>query len=387
MNDERLPSELAEQSPHVRSVLAVDVAGIVSNWRKVASVARGAHCAAVVKANAYGTGPATVAALASAGCATFFVASFEEALAVASTGSVVYVLDGLLPGADVSAFAATPPSVRPVLSSLEQLRAWAEFAGSRPEARPAAVHVDTGMSRLGLPADEVAALAAQQSLCERLDVALVMTHPASADDPGSPQTRAQFEAFARLRQQLPPWPASFANSAAALSNVDHALDLVRPGIALYGGRSLPRSEHGFTQVVSLFARVLQVRTIPAGTPVGYGATAIVNRPSRIATLAVGYADGYPRALSTEPQARAVTVRICGHEAPIIGRISMDLTTIDVTDLPGHVVAAGTWATVVGSHLTVDNIADRTGTIGYEILTGLAPRSPRVVLACPVSGGG
>ncbi|MEL6299507.1 MAG: alanine racemase [Pseudomonadota bacterium] len=357
-----------------RSALVVDLGAIVANWRLLAKRAAPAECAAVVKANAYGLGAGRVVpALAAAGCKTFFVASAAEGeacrRALGSDTADIYVLDGLA-GTAPATFALN--DLRPVLSSPEEVSAW---TSAPSHALPFALHIDTGMARLGLMPDDCVGLHLTSK------PALLMTHPACADDLADPMTARQAATFDRLCDALGDMardvPRSFANSPATLSDPRYRYDLTRPGIALYGGRAVNEVANPMRAAVRLIARVLQVRSIAEGETVGYGATFAAKRPTRVATIAVGYADGVPRALGNAAGAQHPCVVIAGHACPLIGRVSMDLTTVDITEAPHGALTAGATADVIGPHLTIDDIADRTGTIGYEILTGLGARLPRV----------
>ncbi len=357
-----------------RVVVATDA--LVANWRALSGLAEGA-CAAVVKANGYGCGARRVAeTLSTAGCDTFFVASVSEgeALRTAVPRASIYVLDGYRTD---QAQHFQIANLYPVISSPETLAAW--FREVSPPSPGYALHVDTGMSRLGAEPEQTANL--KQLLSDGPAPRLLMTHPACADMPSDPMTLSQSVQFDAIADALGPSVAttarSFANSAALISDPPFHYALARPGIALYGGRALEDRANPMQQVVRVDARVLQVRFVPSGTPVGYGSTYVTTRPTRIATLAVGYADGLPRALGNATEMGAATVAIASTLCPIIGRISMDLTTVDITELADDAVRVGDWAAVIGPHLTVDDIADRTGTIGYEILTGLSARVPRL----------
>ena len=235
------------------------------------------------------------------------------------------------------------------------------------------------MSRLGLPPAEVDALAARGDLLAGLDLSLLMSHLACADEPGHDMSRAQRQAFDELRARLPQARTSLANSAGTFLGSPYHYDLVRPGIALYGGSPLTGVANPMKHVVTLEARILQVRELATGDTVGYGATFPVARPTRLATLGIGYADGYMRALSSRGGEPGPNVFIGGLPAPVVGRVSMDLITVDVTDLPEGAVARGGWAEVIGENITIDSLAGRAGTISYEMLTRLSRRAFRVYL--------
>lgn len=344
------------------ALLTVDCGAVVRNWRRLVARHAPGAVAAVVKADAYGLGAVPIArALHAAGCAHFFVARAAEGEALRAAlgeGPMIAVLEGFAPGAH--------PGLVPVLNSLEALRAQAERGGR------AILHLDTGMGRLGLDAVEAEALIADPAPLARLEILYVMTHLACADEPRHPLNAAQAERFRGLCARLPPLPTSLANSAGLFLGAAYASDLARPGAALYGLNPTPGRPNPMEPVVTLEAPVLQVREIPAGGAVGYGATWRAARPSRIATCALGYADGWRRALSNLGFG---VVR--GARAPLVGRVSMDLTTFDVTDIPG--VRAGDRMRLLGAGQDADAVAGLAGTIGYEVLTGLGPRIARAHL--------
>lgn len=349
-------------------LLRVDLAAIVANWRDLAARGAPGSVAAVVKADGYGLGAAEVArALIGAGCRHFFVACLEEGLALRQAigaGAMIAVLEGFPPGADGDA------ALVPVLNSLADVAAHAAAGRAAGAARAAILHLDTGMARLGLDAGEQARLAADHALLAGLDIRYVMTHLACADEPDHPLNAEQARRFAAACAALPPMRRSFANSSGLFLGPDFASDLARPGCALYGINPTPGQPNPMRQVVRLDAPVLQLREIPPGATVGYGATWTAARPTRIATVAVGYADGYLRSLS----GRAVA-EFRGRTVPLVGRVSMDLTTFDVTDLPE--LCPGDRLTLIGgAGCSPDELAACAGTIGYEILTSLGARYRR-----------
>ncbi|MCO6419334.1 alanine racemase [Siccirubricoccus sp. KC 17139] len=347
----------------MQAVLTIDLGAIAANWAMLRDRMAPGLVAGVVKADGYGLGAAPVGrALLAAGCRHFFVAHLAEGMAlraVLGPGPMIAVLNGFAPGADEDA------ALVPVLNGLPDLAAHAA-AGRR---RPVILHVDTGMSRLGLDARELELLAAEPGRLGPLELRYVMTHLAVADTPAHPLNAAQAARFAAARARLPAAPFSFANSSGCFLGPDFASDLSRPGCALYGVNPTPGAPNPMRQAVTLAAPILQVRDIPAGETVGYGATWRATRPSRIATVAAGYADGYLRALS----GRAVGI-LAGRPAPLIGRVSMDLITFDVTDAPA--CHPGEMIQLIGPGNTPDEVAERAGTIGYEILTSLGARYRR-----------
>lgn len=367
-------------SAAARGLLTVDLAGIQANWRWLAAVARGAECAGVVKADAYGMGIEPVAkALWAADCRTFFVATLTEGrrVKVVLPAATVYVLDGLMPG---TAPLYPTYGLRPVLGSLAEIEEWAAYSRSAGTRLPAAVHIDTGMNRLGLTAAEVEALATNPAPFEAFSLSLVMSHLACGDTPSSPMNARQKSLFDALRAKLPPAPASLANSAGILLGGDFRYDLVRAGIALYGGRAVEGRPNPAAKVVRVEARILQVRAVAAGETVGYGATYTLTRNSRLATIATGYADGFLRSICGPIGRPPPPAYVSGYPAPIVGRVSMDVVTIDVTDIPAAHAQRGAWAELIGRHVQVDDLADSSGTIGYEVLTRLGPRFQRVYIS-------
>jgi alanine racemase len=346
-----------------QAILRIDLGAVVANWRDLAA-RHGAETAGVVKADAYGLGAAPVArALRDAGCRTFFVAHLTEGLALRAAlgdGPDIIVLDGFPPGADGDA------ALIPVLNHLGDVAAHAR-AGSA-----AVLHLDTGMSRLGLDAREQAALAEDRTRLDGLDLRFVMSHLACADEPEHALNEAQRARFAAACARIAPGVRrSFANSSGIFLGELFRSDLARPGCALYGINPTPPTDNPMRQVVRLEAEVLQVREIAAGDTVGYGASWTAPAPRRIATVAAGYADGYLRALS----GRSLGL-LHGRAVPLVGRVSMDLTTFDVTDVPE--AAPGDRLLLIGGEgNTPDDIAARCGTIGYEVLTSLGARYQRL----------
>lgn len=357
---------------HANAVLTVDLGAIVANWRLLCRKAAPSQCAAVVKADAYGLGAAPVAtALAEAGCRIFFVACLEEALALRSVvaNGDIYVLAGA-PRGDEANFAQH--RLRPVLNGLSDIETWAAFARRSEAAPPVAIHVDTGMSRLGLSAAEQARLAAEPERLAGTTVACVMSHLCCADQPDHPLNTRQRDAFASLRRAWPNMPTSFAASSGIFLGPDYHGDLCRPGAALYGIGPVADRPNPMRQVVGVKAKVLQVREIDEGRSVGYGATHRAARRETIVTVGVGYADGYLRALSNRGHAYIGDIRV-----PLVGRVSMDLITFDASAVPADRLHPGADVELIGTRVTVDDVAAAAETIGYEILTSLGSRYRRV----------
>ena len=352
------------------AVLEIDLAAVRENYRRLSARLAPAACAAVVKADAYGLGAARVApALAEAGADTFFVAKLDEAITLRGVLSgTIYVLNGLAPGTEDDFLAH---GLRPVLNSLDEIARWSRAAAARDRRLEAALHLDTGMNRLGLPAAELARLAAEPERLGGISTALVMSHLACAEARGNPMNEDQRRAFELARGGLPQAPASLANSSGIFLGAGYHFDLARPGVALYGVNPLPGDINPMRQVVSLKAKILQVREIDAPQTVGYGASHRVAGPTRVATIGVGYADGYLRALSNRGSAY-----VGGREVAVVGRVSMDLITLDVTSVPPERAQPGAVVDLLDPETGLDGLAETAGTIGYEMLTALGRRYHR-----------
>jgi alanine racemase len=354
------------------AILTIDLGALVANWRRLAARAAPAECSAVVKADAYGIGiePA-VRALAKAGCRTFFVAHPAEgrrARAVAPDAAI-YVLNGLLGGSED---VYRRHDLRPVLGSAEEIALWSRSRA----AGPAAVQVDTGMNRLGLSPEAAAVLLAPESPRPGFAVALLMGHFVASEDVSTPLNGRQIAAFQQLRGRLPDLPASLANSSGIFLPQRPHYDLVRPGYALYGGNPTPGERNPMSNVVRLEARIIQCRTVERGETVGYNAQWTAGSRRRLATIGVGYADGFPRAAGGTDRHAGAAAMVAGMRCPFVGRVSMDLIVIDVTDA-APAPQPGDSIELIGESLTVDEVGRSAGTIGYEILTGLGRRYHRV----------
>ncbi|WP_420145644.1 alanine racemase [Sphingobium sp.] len=359
--------------------LRIDLGALVANYRRIVTQVAPARVAGVVKADAYGLGALPVSqALLAAGCRHFFVAHLCEATELKPHlphDAALYVLNGLPPGAEAECAAI---GAVPVLNALPQIERWSALARDLGHPLPAVIQVDTGMSRLGLSAEELAILRDHTHRFDGIDIGLIMTHLACADDPDNVTNEDQRALFARLADQFPGVPRSIDNSGGAMAlDVAHG-DIVRAGIALYGG-----APHGdpnpMDGVIALDAYIMQLRHVPAGAGVGYGLTHRCDRPTHVATLSVGYADGWPRHLSNRGSAYIGGIRV-----PLIGRVSMDSMGIDVTDIPDDLLYPGAPVELIGPHQSIDAVAADAGTISYEILTRLGRRYARDYLPAPVT---
>jgi alanine racemase len=359
------------------TLITIDLDALQANFRSCQERLQPALCAAVVKADAYGLGIRRIApALSHAGCRQFFTATHREGIHLRS----------LLPEAEVFVFEGVTRAnaglfrehgLVPVLITPAQAAAWADQARTESRPLPAIIDIDTGMTRLGFGEAELQQLLDRRDDLELLDLRYVMTHFACADDPESDMLSEQLDRFDRLRSLLPDAPTSIGNSAGALLGPESSGDMARLGIVLYGGNPYAVGEPPLTAVLRVQSRILQVREIGRETPVGYGATYMARPGTRIATVGTGYADGYPRSLSN----RGIAA-IGGHRVPVVGRISMDLITLDVTGLPDHLVKPGQLVDLIGPDVTLEEVAERAGTINHEILTGLSQRASRVFLGGP-----
>jgi alanine racemase len=362
----------APAAPETGGTLTIDLAAIEANWRTLVRELLTVECAAVVKANAYGLGLELVTAtLAKAGCKTFFVADIAEARAVRSrvAEAAIYVLNGF---AVDWGDALIEVNARPVINSTTELAEWDAFVSAHSWRGGAALHIDTGMHRLGISPDEAAALA-PRAQTENHGIALVMSHLACADTPDHPLNAAQIKLFRELRMLYSGIPASLANSSGIFLGDTAHYDLARPGAALYGVNPTPGKPNPMQSVVELTGRILQIRNVERDATVGYGATWTAKRPTRIAVVALGYADGLVRAGGGSDERPGGAAIIAGHRCPIVGRISMDLLCADITDIPAGTVHRGDHATLIGGDIGVDEVAAAAGTIGYEILTRVGPR--------------
>jgi alanine racemase len=357
-------------------ILTNDLGALVENWRVLGHRAMPAECAAVVKADGYGCGIEQVTkALVRAGCKTFFVADLGEARRVREVApdAAIYVLNGLMP---TTAPVYAELRARPVIGSMVELAEWDAFVSAQNWRGGAALHVDTGMNRLGISPDEAAAVA-PRIRAENHGITLLMSHLACAENTGHPLNENQMNLFRQVRLLYRGIPSSLANSSGIFLSDKAHCDVVRPGVALYGVNPTPGHGNPMRPVIDLKARIAQVRTVPRGETVGYSAGWTAKRSTRLAIAAVGYADGYLRASGSSDETPGGAALVGGKRCPLAGRISMDLLAIDVTDLPEVSVRRGDIVTLIGDDLTLDEVARAAGTIGYEFLTGLGRRYHRI----------
>lgn len=362
------------------ATLVVDLDAVAENYDTLRVTCPDAEVGASVKADAYGLGLDPVArTLAAAGCRTFFVATPGEGRALRRIlpAAEIVVLNG--PSRD-SVSLILDARLSPALNSLQQIELWRHSGGDGDEAAPAYLHFDTGMNRLGLGADEAAILFAEPERLHDITISTVMSHLACADTPDDPMNADQLAAFTDLRDRLEvltgPVRASLANSPGVFLGREFHFDLVRPGAALYGLAPQPDARNPMRQTVEIYAKILQVRSVDTPMTVGYGAANRVERPARIATVGAGYADGYPRAAGSR-SGETMHAFIAGHRVPLFGRVSMDLITLDVSDIPEALAVPGQEVELLGPHATPDSLAASAGTIGYEVIARFGNRLHRV----------
>jgi alanine racemase len=373
--NEMIQSLLAQSAfDHAPARLTIDLGAVVDNWRGLAKLSGRAKTSAVVKADGYGLGAVEIgAALASAGCDTFFVATPAEGarLRAALADARIFVLTGLWPGMETLIFANR---LIPVLGSLDQLA----FFRACGRNHPYALYVDTGMNRLGLTVDEAAELARKANPMPEL----VMSHLACPDDPQHPMNRRQCESFQAVVRLFEGVESSLASSAGIFLGPDYHFDLTRPGIALYGGEAVTGTPNPMRPVAKAEARILQIRSVRKGEAASYGATHIFDRDSRVAVVGAGYADGWQRSLSgsgvaaRQDGSRGAYGFVAGMRVPVVGRITMDLTMFDIGAVPEKAIRAGDYVELFGENISLDDAARAAGTIGYELLTSLGERYER-----------
>src|SRR6266566_1085499 len=356
-------------------VLTVDLDAIVANWRKLEKTAVPAECAGVVKADAYGCGAEQVArALANAGCKTFFVATLDEARVVraALPAATIYVLDGFFQNTG-EAYAKI--DCKPVIGDLNELAEWDVFCRRSGWSGGAAIHIDTGMNRLGFTVADALGIVPRINSGDH-GITLVMSHLACAENLHHPLNAKQLATCREIASLFSGVAASLSNSSGVFLGAPFQFDMVRPGAALYGVNPTPEADNPMQPVVELKARIAQIRNIERGESVGYGGTWTARRPTRLAIVSAGYADGYFRAGGSNDRTRRAEVVVAGKRCPIAGRVSMDLMAVDITDLPNNAARRGHMVTLIGEGITVDELAHHFGTIGYEVLTSLGPRYAR-----------
>ncbi|MCV6546617.1 MAG: alanine racemase [Cohaesibacter sp.] len=360
--------------------LNINLAALQDNYTFLASKSSSAQCAAVIKADGYGIGLEQAAtSLWDAGCRTFFVAVPQEGIRTRAVleEATIYVLNGLF-GPDCPAIYAAH-ELRPVIGSLAELEDWQNYCKDQGRALACALHFDTGMNRLGMGMEEAQKISQNPDHSDWVKIALIMSHLACGDEPMHPLNTQQLDRFRAIRALFADIPASFANSAGIFLGPDYHFDLLRPGIALYGGQAVGSHPNPMQCVATMKSRILDIRYVPQGHSISYGAAQITKRDSRIGILSIGYADGYIRAGGSTDAHTGAHVWLEGHSVPIFGRVTMDLIMVDLTDLPVGLAKRGMWVELFGTNIAIDDVAASAGTIGYEMLTSLSKRALRSYL--------
>ncbi|MBB44951.1 MAG: alanine racemase [Rhodospirillaceae bacterium] len=356
------------------SFLEINIDSIIHNYQLINRKVGNTECAAVLKADAYGMGASVIAkALDKAGCSTFFVATMDEGIELRSCFSEhknkIAVLSGLLEGSEDIFY---NNKLTPILNDIEQMKKWAFYNRKKKISAPGILHIDTGMNRLGLTIREFHDIIDKPTTLKELHVGGIMSHLACGDQPGDIMNKEQLSLFLNAKKNFPHVKASLANSAGVFLGQSYHLDMVRPGIALYGSGSGSIPLNPLKQVIKLYSRVLQIRTLSRGASVGYGASYKASKTTRVATVGLGYADGYLRSLSNCSWVFFNNVKL-----PVIGRISMDYITIDITKIASEKIKKGDFIEIIGDKFTLDDLATVANTIPHEILTRLGTRHRRI----------
>ncbi len=370
--DTRLPETWAQGSGR----LLIDLDAVASNYRILRDKMAGKACGACVKADGYGLGMDKIApVLAREGCVDFFVSFLEGGIRLRAmlpdARHKIHILTGLAGGKPADFI---EHGLVPVLNCRKTIDDWLEYGANTNTSAPANIHMDTGMLRLGLTPSEITAITTEPDVLKRLNLDMIISHLACADEADNPKNREQRDWFAKVYASFGASRASLANSSGIFLGPDYHFDMARPGAALYGINPTPNAPSPVRQVVRLQGKILQVRSVDSPQTVGYGATYRFSEPGRIATLGVGYADGFLRSLSDN-----ATAFIGDTPVPIIGRVSMDMIAIDISHIEDHLCTPGKAVDLIGPHNDVDALAHEAGTIGYEILTSLGGRYQRTYL--------
>lgn len=356
------------------SFLEINIDSIIHNYQLINNKVGNTECAAVLKADAYGMGASVIAkALDRAGCSTFFVATIDEGIELRTCFSrnenKIAVLSGFLEGSEDIFY---NNKLTPVLNDIEQIKKWDLYNKQKKISAPSILHIDTGMNRLGLTVSEFYDIIRRPTVLKELHVGWIMTHLACGDQPHNIMNKKQLSVFLNAKKKFPNVKASLANSAGVFLGESYHLDMVRPGIALYGSGFGSIPSNPLKQVIKVYSRILQIRTLSRGTSVGYGASYRVSEATRVATVGLGYADGYLRSLSN-----CSWVFFNGVKLPVIGRISMDYITVDITKIASEKIKTGDFIEIIGDKFTLDDLATVANTVPHELLTRLGTRHHRI----------
>jgi alanine racemase len=357
----------------MQAVLTIDLAAVRSNYRLLqGKLAKGARCGAVVKADAYGLGATKIAqTLAAAGCKDFFVSSLNEGLELRKTlkQGRVLVLNGFYTsGADHY----VEHQLIPLLGSFMEIEGYKKLGEKHGKKLDAYLNFNTRMNRLGLGSVETEKLLQQKNMLDGINVVGIASHFASADEKDSPLNEIQYELFRKIAEHFPDVEKSLTNSSGIFRDSKYHFDLARPGMALWGLNPTPEEKNPMRPVVSLQAPIVRLRLVYKGAGVGYNTTYTFEKDTWLATVSAGYADGLFRSLSNKG-----TLYWKGYKCPIRGRVSMDLTTVDLSEVPdGERPKPGDALEILGEYQGADDLAKSAGTIGYEVLTRLGNRYER-----------
>ena len=351
------------------STLTIDLGAIGNNYLLLKNKITPAICGAVVKADSYGLGADIVSShLYDLGCNDFFVANIEEALSLRkslNTKANIYVFGGIR---EKQEDIFIHNNIIPVLNTEYEIYIWNKFTVNLDYKPKAVIHIDTGMNRLGIKFEYAIN---NINLFQSINIDFFITHMACADDVESEYNKIQLDKFSQFKELFPDKKFSLANSSSIFLGADYHFDIARPGSALYGVNPTPHKDNPMHNVINLDSKIIQINSYKKGEYIGYSSSYKLNHDSVIATIPIGYADGYLRSLSNNSY-----VYINGNKAPLVGRVSMDLITIDITNISKEFQQVGQVVEIIGNNITVDDLANQAGTIGYEILTSLGSRFKR-----------
>ena len=366
-----------EKNIDQNTFLDIKIGSVIKNYKKIKNkVSNNCNVAATVKADAYGLGIKPIAkSLIKNGCNTFFVATLTEAVNLRSINKriLIYVLNGLN---DNSTEIFYKQNIIPVVNNLAQLKKAETFSFKRKKPLKIAIHFDTGMSRLGVDKDETKILLKnKKSLVKNSHIELIMSHLACADNSKSSKNSIQLKKFKKISKYFPKTKLSLSNSAGILLGKKYHFDLVRPGISLYGGNCSLEKNNNYNHVISLKAKIIQKRIINKGETIGYGSTYKAKKRMLVGTIPIGYGDGFNRLFSNK-----IELYYKSKKVRIVGRVSMDLITIDLTKFKKNQVSENDYIELINSKNNVDYLSKIIKTIPYEILTSLGNRYQRRYIA-------
>jgi len=367
--------EFSSSFKNPRVILSINLDAISTNYKILSKLIHPIESGAVIKANGYGLGAAEVAkTLAKVGCRSFFVAHLEEGIKLrkALWDHEICILNGLYSDSEQL---YKDYQLLPVLGSLSEIKAWK--GSDKRQPHPCCVHVDTGMLRLGLPSDEIEEIVKDKSTIDGLNIKYIMSHLATADEPSNRKNEEQLSKFLEIREIFPMGRASLSASSGIFLGKRYHFDLARPGIAIYGANPTPGRDNPMKPVITLRAQIIQIRNAKQSETVGYGGSYQITKNSQIATVALGYADGFLRSLSNKTFGY-----INNKKVPLVGKVSMDLATFDVTHIAKNTNLLDTWIEIIGPNHTIDEVAFEAGTISHEILTALGDRYHRIYTKTP-----